>query len=76
MRLEDLEKELNSLIKNGLEPWSTLENIKYFLDQNGIKSRFEPTSSLGEKGKIVLIDGKWIYRFSDDKPGCCIRLLF
>lgn len=52
------------------------ENIQYFLDENGIKFRFEPTSSLGEKGKIVLIDGKWIYRFGDAKPGYCIRLLF
>lgn len=76
MKLDTLEKELNSLIRKGLESWMTEENIKYFLDQNGIKFRFEPTSSLGEKVKIVLIDGKWIYRFSDDKPGCCIRLLF
>ena len=75
MRLEVLEKELNALIEKG-NSWKTAENIQHYLDKNGIKFRFEPTSSLGEKGKIVLIDGKWIYRFSDDKPGCCIRLLF
>lgn len=76
MNLDTLEKELNSLIKNGIEPWATEENIKCFLDQKGIKSRFEPTSSLGERGKIKLIDGKWIYRYRDAKPGNCIRLLF
>lgn len=77
MKLDTLEKELNGLIeKDPLNKWMNAENIQHFLDKNGIKFRFEPTSSLGEKGKIVLIDGKWIYRFSDDKPGCCIRLLF
>lgn len=75
MKLEVLEKELNGLI-DPLNQWMTAENIQHFLDKNGIKYRFEPTLSLGEKGKIVLIDGKWIYRVSDKKPGYCIRLLF
>lgn len=75
MRLEVLEKELNALIEKG-NSWKTAENIQHYLDKNGIKFRFEPTSSLGERGKIMLIDGKWIYRFGDAKPGYCIRLLF
>lgn len=77
MKLDTLEKELNGLIKKEpLDKWMNEENIQHFLDKNGIKFRFEPTSSLGERDKIMLIDGKWIYRYGDAKPGNCIRLLF